>query len=307
MPVDFFIWFFLLFVFILLIPAKFQSFFFFWSFFFLQSVNPAEFQHDWLWVGTTVPKRVQLTVTELQIYNHRQVNLTSTQFCICQFQVQTLWYGPGRPFTAYRFWLNLCVDSARAALGLVLSVSDCEIHYRSVCVEPVSRSKEYVRSWIKIGSVLCLCRRVCLELMEGIICCWMASFFVDVPLMEFTYLIFTRTIGESYRRRPATQFFRLLCLCDVFRVLINPLVCWFIRRVAWITVQRLYQYWLHEHSSFVLRRRYLPDSDFWCIRQACPGAFQWLDGHTDQTELLPALSRWSDIQSVIFLLVPPAA
>ena len=44
--------------------------------------------------------------------------------------------------------------------------------------------------------------------------------FEDVPLVEFTYLIFTRMPGESYRKR-----LWLLCLCDVFRALINTLVC----------------------------------------------------------------------------------
>ena len=40
--------------------------------------------------------------------------------------------------------------------------------------------------------------------------------FEDVPLVEFMYLVFT-----SYRRRPRS----LLCWCDVFRTLINSLVC----------------------------------------------------------------------------------
>ena len=41
------------------------------------------------------------------------------------------------------------------------------------------------------------------------------------PLVEFMYLIFTRMPGESYRRRPRSL---LLCLCGVFRALINSLV-----------------------------------------------------------------------------------
>ena len=45
--------------------------------------------------------------------------------------------------------------------------------------------------------------------------------FEDVPMVEFMYLVFTRMPGESYRRR--SRF--LLCLCDVFRALINSLVC----------------------------------------------------------------------------------
>ena len=40
--------------------------------------------------------------------------------------------------------------------------------------------------------------------------------------MEFMYLVFTRMPGESYRRRVMSL---LLCLCDVFRALINSLVC----------------------------------------------------------------------------------
>ena len=44
-----------------------------------------------------------------------------------------------------------------------------------------------------------------------------------VPLVEFMYLVFTRMPGESYRRR---LWSLLLCLCDVFRALINSLVCW---------------------------------------------------------------------------------
>ena len=45
----------------------------------------------------------------------------------------------------------------------------------------------------------------------------------DVPLVEFIYLVFTCMPGESYWRRLRS----LLCLGDVFQVLINSLVCWF--------------------------------------------------------------------------------
>ena len=44
----------------------------------------------------------------------------------------------------------------------------------------------------------------------------------DVPLVEFMYLVFTRMPGKSYCRRLR---FLLSCLCDVFRALINSLVC----------------------------------------------------------------------------------
>ena len=47
---------------------------------------------------------------------------------------------------------------------------------------------------------------------------------IYVPLVECMYLVFTRMPGESYRRRLRCLLF---CLCDVFRALINSLVCWF--------------------------------------------------------------------------------
>ena len=46
----------------------------------------------------------------------------------------------------------------------------------------------------------------------------------DVPLVQFMYLVFTRMTGETYRMRLRSL---LLCLCDVFRALINSLVCRF--------------------------------------------------------------------------------
>ena len=48
--------------------------------------------------------------------------------------------------------------------------------------------------------------------------------FEDVPLVEFMYLVFTRTAPcESYRRGLSTSV--LLCLCDVNLALIGSLVC----------------------------------------------------------------------------------
>ena len=46
----------------------------------------------------------------------------------------------------------------------------------------------------------------------------------DVPLVEFIYiyLVFIRMSGDSHQRR---LWPLLLCLCDVFRALINSLVC----------------------------------------------------------------------------------
>ena len=56
-----------------------------------------------------------------------------------------------------------------------------------------------------------------------VISCWL-FLFEDVPLVEFTYLIFTRMPGESYHRRLRSL---LLYLCYVFWVQINSLACWF--------------------------------------------------------------------------------
>ena len=45
----------------------------------------------------------------------------------------------------------------------------------------------------------------------------------DLPLLDVTYPVFTRLPGESYRRRLRPL---LLCLCDIFWVLINSCACW---------------------------------------------------------------------------------
>lgn len=45
----------------------------------------------------------------------------------------------------------------------------------------------------------------------------------DVPLVEFKFLVFTHMPGESYYRQPRSL---LLCVGDIFQVLINSLVCW---------------------------------------------------------------------------------
>ena len=58
---------------------------------------------------------------------------------------------------------------------------------------------------------------------EGCMLCGLLINFTGfVALVEFMYLVFTCMPGESYRRRLRSL---LLCLCDVFRSLINSLVC----------------------------------------------------------------------------------
>ena len=53
------------------------------------------------------------------------------------------------------------------------------------------------------------------------LCHWGPPLFEDVPLVEFMYLVFTRMPGKSY---PRLLMSLLLCLCDVYRVLIDSLV-----------------------------------------------------------------------------------
>ena len=73
--------------------------------------------------------------------------------------------------------------------------------------------------------------------------------FEDVPLVEFMYLVFTRMPGESYRRRLRSL---LLCLCDVFRTLINSLVCWFYTNaLSLVLLQNISKGISHEYHSIV--------------------------------------------------------
>ena len=98
-----------------------------------------------------------------------------------------------------------------------------------LCVEPVSRSKDYAWSWIKIGSILCLCKPVTeCAWNVGYICHWGASFSEDGPLVEFMYLVFTRMPSESYHRQLRSL---LLYMCYAFQVLINSHVCWVMPRL----------------------------------------------------------------------------
>ena len=65
----------------------------------------------------------------------------------------------------------------------------------------------------------------------GFIRHWVASFLEAVPLVEFMYLVFTGMPGESYRMCLRSL---LLCLCCVFRALINSLVCWFLHSTVFM-------------------------------------------------------------------------
>ena len=65
-------------------------------------------------------------------------------------------------------------------------------------VEPVSRTKDYARSGIKIGFCLMPVHTCVAECVwnVGYICHWGTSFIQDAPLVEFMYLVFTRMPGE---------------------------------------------------------------------------------------------------------------
>ena len=76
-------------------------------------------------------------------------------------------------------------------------------------------SLAYVFFFINIFCCCCCC---------FYFCCTSRGFIVqpeNVQPVEFTYHVFTRMTGVSYRRRLGS----LLCLCDVFRALIISLVC----------------------------------------------------------------------------------
>ena len=70
----------------------------------------------------------------------------------------------------------------------------------------------------------------------------MRTYAEDVPLVEFMY----RMPGESYRRRLRSL---LLCLCWVFRALINSLVCW-----LWSTHSCILGVSLQRQTATVLRK-----------------------------------------------------
>ena len=55
-----------------------------------------------------------------------------------------------------------------------------------------------------------------------------------------TYFVFTCMPGESYSRRLRSF---LLCLCDVFRALINSLLCSFCTRALGLVPFQIYEYW----------------------------------------------------------------
>ena len=76
------------------------------------------------------------------------------------------------------------------------------------------------------------------------------------------YLVFTRTPGENYRRRLRSL---LLCLCDVFRPLINSHVCLFFHVFSFslgsehqvtVSVSLSFSLALHFFSYFVFTLRY---------------------------------------------------
>ena len=76
----------------------------------------------------------------------------------------------------------------------------------------------------------------------------------DVPLVELIHLVFTRMPGESCRRRLSSL---LLCLCDVFRALMNSLVSRFftsaLRLVLFQIIMNLSEavyLWVYMSSQF---------------------------------------------------------
>ena len=86
-------------------------------------------------------------------------------------------------------------------------------------------------------------------------------------LVEFMYLVFTCMPVESY-----CWWLRslLLCLCDVFRALINSLVCWFHLRALWLFLFQIVYvsqisktHWLLTESMYCEGGSNLTQSRWW--------------------------------------------
>ena len=115
-------------------------------------------------------------------------------------------------------------------------------------VEPVLRSKDYVQSWIKVGSVLCLYTPVppSVHEMQDIYMPLGSGFFIyfffkDIPLVEFMYLVHTyqvkADVGNSEDWKISSFHGIKMCsLCALFttgkqgkkgrETVLNP-YCWF--------------------------------------------------------------------------------
>ena len=71
------------------------------------------------------------------------------------------------------------------------------------------------------------------------------GFYIHVPLVDFFFFFFFLVNcmpGKSYYRQLRSL---LLCLCDVFQVLINSFVCWFCRGALGLQIMILMNYLLH--------------------------------------------------------------
>ena len=84
-------------------------------------------------------------------------------------------------------------------------------------------------------------------------------FGMEVPLVEFMHLVFTRMPGESHCTWLRSL---LLCLCDDFQALINSLVCWLCRGALGLFLFQtvsclLFRLWLGRVS----RTRILPERE----------------------------------------------
>ena len=91
-------------------------------------------------------------------------------------------------------------------------------------------------------------------------------FLEDVPLVEFMSLVFTHMRGESYHRQLRSL---LLCLCDVFQMLINSLVCWFDLIISGLSVGM---------AGDTVLTFHLPETDVSCTAGVCSALEQGLSG-----------------------------
>ena len=89
-------------------------------------------------------------------------------------------------------------------------------------------------------------------------------FLEAVPLVEFMSLVFTHMRGESYHRQLRSL---LLCLCDVFQMLINSLVCWFDLIILGLSVGM---------AGDTVLTFHLPEMDVSCTSGVCSAPEQGL-------------------------------
>ena len=102
-------------------------------------------------------------------------------------------------------------------------------------------------------------------------------------LWWFKYLVFTHLPGESYHRQLRSLLF---CLCDIFRMLINSLVCCFLKG------EKCWQHWALTRGCTSFHFPHTPANfrhGWWTL---C-----WLNNHGLVLAVSIALAEWQGVVS----------